>query len=71
MLDQLLPTIPSRDSLEYYQDISITVKDKKILKDLAFRVAELAARPAEENKKATLVQIKQPSSLSPAGILRS
>jgi hypothetical protein len=52
MLDQLLPTIPSRDSLEYYQDISIPVKDKKILKDLAFRVAEFAARPAEEEKKA-------------------
>jgi hypothetical protein len=52
MLDQLLPTISSRDSLEYYQDISLAVNDKKILQSLAFKVAELAARPAEEYKKA-------------------
>ncbi len=52
MLDQLLPTISSRDSLEYYQGISLTVNDKKILQSLAFRVAELAARPEEGYKKA-------------------
>jgi hypothetical protein len=52
LLDQLLPTISSRDSFEYYQDISLSVKDKIILKGLAIRVAELAALPVEEEKKA-------------------
>jgi hypothetical protein len=51
MLDQLLPTINSINSIEYYKEIFLSKEDINLLKDLAIKVAELSKRPEEEEKK--------------------
>jgi len=51
MLDQLLPTINSSNSFEYYPEISISNKDKEILQDLAAKIVDLSSRPQEAQKK--------------------
>jgi hypothetical protein len=56
MLDQLLPTINSINSIEYYQIISLSKEDINLLKDLAMNVAELSKRPEECEKKSLWYQ---------------
>ena len=55
MLDQLLPTINSINSIEYYQEILLSKEDIYLLKDLAMRVAELSDTTRRRGKEISLV----------------